>query len=84
VSGQGAATRVRVDPVACDGFGYCAELVPELITLDEWGYPVLSETTVPRALEALVAKAVAQCPRRALFVEQVTPLEVPGPAVSRR
>ena len=29
--------RLRVDPVACDGFGHCAELAPEFIALDEWG-----------------------------------------------
>ena len=33
--------RLRVNPVACDAFGYCAELVPEIIVRDEWGYPVL-------------------------------------------
>ena len=31
--------RVVIDPVACDAYGFCAELLPEAITLDEWGYP---------------------------------------------
>ena len=36
-----ARYRLRVNPVACDAFGYCAELVPEIVLRDEWGYPVL-------------------------------------------
>ena len=31
---------VRVDPIACDGHGLCADLLPERIELDEWGYPI--------------------------------------------
>lgn len=60
--------RLRVDPVACDAYGYCAELVPELISRDEWGYPVLSDEPVPPALLDLVRRAVADCPRRALLI----------------
>ena len=33
--------RITVDPVACEAYGYCAELVPEAIVLDEWGYPMV-------------------------------------------
>ena len=36
--------RLTVDLIACDGRGLCAELLPELITLDDWGYPLLSAT----------------------------------------
>ena len=39
---------LRVNPIACDAHGLCAELVPELIRLDEWGYPIVAETPVPR------------------------------------
>src|SRR3984957_7026183 len=39
--------RLRVNPAACSGHGVCAELLPELITLDEWGYPLLAEGGVP-------------------------------------
>jgi ferredoxin len=34
--------QLRVNPIACTGHGLCAELLPELVTLDEWGYPVLA------------------------------------------
>ena len=33
--------RVRLDPIACDGRGVCAELLPERIELDDWGYPMI-------------------------------------------
>lgn len=39
--------QLRVNPIACTGHGLCAELLPELITLDEWGYPVLAGQQVP-------------------------------------
>lgn len=58
--------RLRVDPVACDAYGYCAELLPELIGVDEWGYPIVSSGAVPPGLVDLARKAVADCPRRAL------------------
>ncbi len=70
--------RLRVDPVRCDAFGYCAELLPELVTLDEWGYPILDGAPVPAGLVELARLAVRQCPRRALFLEQV-----PDPAPPR-
>ena len=62
--------RLRVDPVACDAFGYCAELLPELITVDEWGYPVVSDRAVPPALLGLARQAVADCPRRAITLAE--------------
>ena len=42
--------RIRVDPIACDGHGVCAELFPERIRLDDWGYPILDPTPIPREL----------------------------------
>jgi hypothetical protein len=26
--------RLRVDPIACDGRGFCAEILPGMVTLD--------------------------------------------------
>ena len=45
-----ASTRLRVNPIACSGHGVCAELLPELISLDEWGYPVIADAPVPVSL----------------------------------
>ena len=35
---------VRVNPITCEAHGMCAELLPERITLDEWGYPIVDGT----------------------------------------
>ena len=34
--------RLRVNPILCQAHGVCAELLPELIRLDPWGYPILA------------------------------------------
>jgi len=60
--------RVRVNPAACDGFGFCAEMLAELVTLDEWGFPVVAQGEVPSHLTGAVRRAVKFCPRRALEV----------------
>ena len=61
-----APVRLVVDLIACDGRGLCAELLPELITLDDWGYPLLSGREVPAALRGEASAAVQLCPRLAL------------------
>ena len=63
--------RIHVDPVACDAYGYCAELLPERITLDEWGYPFVDGTPVTGELVDLARRAAAECPRRAIRFEPV-------------
>jgi ferredoxin len=60
--------RLRVDPIACSGHGVCAELLPEWITLDEWGYPLLAAGDLPAALHRDARRAVAACPARALHL----------------
>ncbi len=61
--------RLAVNPIACTGHGICAELLPELIGLDEWGYPILAERDVPHDLAALSRRAVRLCPALALRLE---------------
>jgi ferredoxin len=63
--------RLRVNPIACVGFGVCGELLPELITLDPWGYPIVSESEVPRELVGPARRAAAACPKLALLVQKV-------------
>ncbi len=60
--------RVRVNPITCAGHGVCAELLPERIVLDEWGYPIINQDPVPEKLERYARQAVAECPTLALFV----------------
>ena len=38
---------LRVDPILCDGFAHCHELAPELVQVDEWGYPIIHERPTP-------------------------------------
>ena len=64
------ASSLRVNPIACDAHGLCAELLPERITLDEWGYPIVSGEPVTRDLEAHARRAVAACPTVALLLER--------------
>jgi ferredoxin len=60
------STRIAVDFIACDGRGVCAELFPERITLDEWGYPIVSNDEITPELMAHAKRAVAACPVLAL------------------
>jgi ferredoxin len=62
--------RLRVNPIACDGHGLCAELLPELVRLDDWGYPILDGADVPRKLEQLARRAADVCPTLALALER--------------
>jgi ferredoxin len=57
---------IQVNPIACSGHGLCAELLPELITLDEWGYPVIAGQPVPARLAKKARRAVTDCPALAL------------------
>lgn len=59
-----------VNPIACDAHGICAELLPELIRLDEWGYPVIDSSPLPPHLEGLARRAVAACPTLALMLRE--------------
>jgi ferredoxin len=65
--------RLAVDPIACDGRGLCAELLPGLITLDDWGFPVIRHGDVPASLEAAATIVVRMCPRLALRLERAAP-----------
>lgn len=64
--GRMAMNVIVVDPIACDGHGLCADLLPEWIQLDDWGYPMINPETVPVHLEAHARRAVAACPTLAL------------------
>lgn len=65
-----SAPRVlRVDPIACRAHGLCAEELPEAITLDEWGYPMLPQGLLPAPLIRRARAAAAACPVLALRLE---------------
>lgn len=58
--------KLSVDPITCRAHGLCADLLPETIRLDEWGYPLLASGDVHSELLADARKAVAACPALAL------------------
>ncbi|HZD66229.1 MAG TPA: ferredoxin [Acidimicrobiales bacterium] len=64
------AWRLRVNPIACEGHGLCAELLPEAISLDDWGYPILEDGVLPPHLLDHARRAVAACPTLALLLER--------------
>jgi ferredoxin len=67
--------RIVVNPITCVGHGLCAELLPERITLDDWGYPVVDPRPIPDGLADHARRAVAACPTLALFlVDRPDPL----------
>jgi ferredoxin len=63
---------IVVDRIRCDGSGHCAELLPELIRLDDWGYPIVEQGPVPRHLLGHAKRAVASCPVLALTLSAET------------
>ena len=72
----GTRTRLQLNPIACTGHGSCADLLPELISLDEWGYPLLAHGPVPPELARRARRAVRDCPALALLL---TAGPEPGP-----
>jgi ferredoxin len=64
------SARLRVNPIACSGFGMCAELLPELIALDRWGYPILAPEPIPPHLSGPAHRAARLCPALALLIEE--------------
>ena len=75
-----AGARLRVNPIACDARGLCAEVLPEMISLDDWGFPVIRDAEVPPGLLDEAAEAVRLCPRLALRLDH----RAGTPAASRQ
>ena len=64
-------SRLHVDWTRCDGHGLCADLLPEVLTRDEWGFPLARDAgtralEVPRGVEEHARRAVDLCPLLAL------------------
>ncbi len=62
------SVHLRVNPIACDGHGLCAELFPERVSVDDWGYPIIDERSIPMELEEHARRAVDACPTLALML----------------
>lgn len=66
VRGRVSRLSLEVDRIKCDGRGYCAELLPEMIRPDDWGYPIVSSGRIPDHLLDHARRAVAACPTLAI------------------
>jgi ferredoxin len=75
---------IQVDRIRCDGYGMCAELLPEMIDLDDWGYPILRPGPVPPDLLQLSKRAVDVCPVLALRLASVATARRPIGAAAPR
>jgi len=64
-----AEMRLTIDRIKCDAHGLCAELLPEVIRLDDWGYPIIAAGPVPERLVPLAQRAVTNCPVLALAMQ---------------
>ena len=62
---------IAVDRIKCDGHGLCAEILPELIRMDDWGYPIVAPGPIPDQLTPLAQRAVDNCPVLALTLRRV-------------
>jgi len=62
--------RIRVNPIDCKAHGLCAEMLPEWIELDEWGYPILDGEQLPAQLAAHARKAAKACPTLAVLLSE--------------
>jgi ferredoxin len=65
-----AGSELAVDRIRCDGRGLCAELLPELVRLDDWGYPIVAPSPLPDHLLGHARRAVAACPVLALALRR--------------
>lgn len=61
--------RLQVNPITCDGRSLCAELFPERVRSDDWGYPIIDARPIPPALMPAALRAVADCPKLALRID---------------
>ncbi len=70
---------LTVDPTACEGYGVCFDLAPDLLAPDDWGYPIVLHREVPKELLRDARRAAAACPRLALHLHRERRREVSFP-----
>jgi ferredoxin len=72
-----AVATLVLNPILCDGRGLCHDAAPELIELDEWGYPLLPggglQAELTRDERKAAEDATHACPLLALHMERTGP-----------
>jgi ferredoxin len=59
---------VSVDVERCRGHGLCCIICPDLFTLTDDGYTVVSTSEVPTEFEDAVGEAAHVCPEKAITI----------------
>lgn len=62
---------LRINPIRCTAFGFCAEYAPELFQIDDWGYGWLHQNEVTADQLELAQKAADLCPKRAILLHRI-------------
>jgi ferredoxin len=61
---------VRIDWIACNAYGVCALVAPDLFGLDDWGYPLVdTDQPVPDELVRQARRSESRCPMLAISLE---------------
>jgi ferredoxin len=68
---------LAIDWTRCDGHGLCAQLLPEAVRSDEWGFPIIDQRRAAAADIVDLRRAVALCPSLALRLERAAPAGAP-------
>ena len=76
--------RLRVDPIRCTAFGFCAEFLPEAFALDDWGYAWLHRHELSPEFEEHAREVVRLCPTGAISLDVIEEPDVPQPTAVRR
>ncbi len=63
--------RIVVDMISCVGHRLCADLFPERITLDDWGYPIIDASAIPPELLSHAKRTIEACPTLALRLDKL-------------
>lgn len=63
-------SNLDIDWTRCDAHGLCARLLPEKITLDEWGFPIIDSRQLDRSTVRDARRAALACPALALRVSR--------------
>jgi ferredoxin len=64
---------IEIDWTRCDGHGLCAQLLPDRIVLDEWGFPIIASTPIRDDEQVNVRRAIGVCPALALRLADSRP-----------
>jgi ferredoxin len=62
---------LQIDWTRCEGRGLCAQVLPDAIGLDEWGYPLIRRARFASDDLIDARRAVAVCPTLALRLETI-------------